>query len=59
MAGTLQRCWMITGMLHQRFDGVEKLWKKLRKCTDVNEYRGIVHEIFHNLPMHEELQADW
>ena len=41
------------------FDGNEKLWKKLRKCTDVNEYRGIVHEIFHNLPMHEELHADW
>ena len=41
------------------FDGTEKLWKKLRKCTDVNEYRGIVHEIFHSLPMHEELQADW
>ena len=41
------------------FGDHEKLWKKLRKCTDVNEYRGIVHEIFHNLPMHEELQADW
>lgn len=41
------------------FDGHEKLWKKLRKCTDVNEYRGIVREIFHSLPMYEELQADW
>ena len=41
------------------FDGNEKLWKKLRKCTDVNEYRSIVREIFHGLPMHEELQADW
>ena len=41
------------------FDGHEKLWKKLRKCTDVNEYRGIVREIFHSLPMHGELQADW
>lgn len=41
------------------FDGNEKLWKKLRKCTDVNEYRGVVREIFHSLPMHEELQADW
>ena len=41
------------------FGDHEKLWKKLRKCTDVNEYRGIVREIFHNLPMHEELQADW
>ena len=41
------------------FDGTEKLWKKLRKCTDVTEYRSIVHEIFHSLPMHEELQAEW
>lgn len=41
------------------FDGSEKLWKKLRKCTDVNEYRGIVREIFHSLPMHQELRADW
>ena len=41
------------------FDGSEKLWKKLRKCTDVNEYRGIVEEIFHTLPMHTELNADW
>ena len=41
------------------FDGHEKLWKKLRKCTDVNEYRSIVGEIFESLPMHNELQADW
>ena len=41
------------------FDGSEKLWKKLRKCTDVNEYRSIVGEIFHTLPMHGELRADW
>ena len=41
------------------FDGNEKLLKKLRKCTDVNEYRGLVREIFHTLPMHGELQADW
>ena len=41
------------------FDGSEKLWKKLRKCTDVNEYRSIVGEIFGTLPMHGELQADW
>ena len=41
------------------FDGTEKLWKKLRKCTDVTEYRSIVREIFHSLPMHKELHADW
>ena len=41
------------------FDGSEKLWKKLRKCTDVNEYRCIVGEIFGTLPMYGELHADW
>ena len=41
------------------FDGSEKLWKRLRKCTDVNEYRQITAEIFCTLPMHEELHADW
>ena len=41
------------------FEGHEKLWKKLRKCTDVVEYRSIVREIFHSLPMCEELHADW
>ena len=41
------------------FDGTDKLWKKLRKCTDVNEYRCIVGEIFGTLPMHGELHADW
>ena len=41
------------------FDGSEKLWKKLRKCTDVEEYRNITKEIFQTLPMHEELRADW
>lgn len=41
------------------FENNEKLWKKLRKCTDVKEYRDIVQEIFHSLPMKEELQADW
>jgi len=41
------------------FDDHDKLWKKLRKCTDVDEYRAIVREIFHSLPMHRELQPDW
>ena len=41
------------------FDGSEKLWKKLRKTTDIGEYRAIAAEIFGTLPMHSELQADW
>ena len=41
------------------FEGSEKLWKKLRKTTDIEEYRAITAEIFATLPMREELQADW
>jgi len=39
------------GFLHTRFEGVDKLWKKLRKTTDLNEYRSITAEIFHTLPL--------
>lgn len=41
------------------FQDSEKLWKKLRKTTDVEEYRSIVAQIFHTLPLAEELRADW
>ena len=41
------------------FENSEKLWKKLRKTTDIVEYRAITAEIFSTLPMCEELQADW
>ena len=40
-------------------EGAEKLGKKLRKTTDIAEYRAITAEIFATLPMYEELQADW
>ncbi len=39
------------GLLHSRFEGVEKLWKKLRKTTDLEEYKSITAEIFHTLPL--------
>ena len=39
------------GFLHSRFDGCEKLWKRLRKCTDAAEFRAITDEIFHTLPL--------
>ena len=39
------------GLLHPRFEGVDKLWKKLRKTTDLNEYKSITAEIFHTLPL--------
>ena len=38
-------------MLITRFDGNEKLWKRLRKTTDLTEYRAITKEIFHTLPL--------
>ena len=39
------------GLLHPRFEGVDKLWKKLRKTTDIEEYKSISAEIFHTLPL--------
>ena len=36
--------------LSLHFDGGEKLFKSLRKTTDITEYRQITTEIFHNLP---------
>jgi tRNA-dihydrouridine synthase len=47
------------GFLRHRFQDSEKLWKQLRKTTDVNEYRAITNEIFATLPLAEKLQADW
>lgn len=41
------------------FEGSEKLGKRLRKTTDIQEYRTIVSEIFHTLPLRGALQADW
>ena len=47
------------GFLHLRFENTEKLWKNLRKTTDINEYRSITSEIFQTLPLAEELQVRW
>ena len=41
------------------FENNEKLGKKLRKTTDLNEYKTITKEIVHTLPMHKTLQPDW
>lgn len=37
--------------LHTLFQGSEKLWKRLRKTTDISEFRNITQEIFHTLPL--------
>ena len=42
-----------------RFDDTEKLGKRLRKTTDVEEYRVISHEIIRGCPMKEKLEPDW
>ena len=37
------------GFLISYFENSEKLWKKLRKTTDLHEYRSITKEIFYTL----------
>ena len=37
--------------LHDRFEGCDKLWKRLRKTTDAAEFKAISAEIFHTLPL--------
>lgn len=39
------------GLLIHRFENSEKLAKRLRKTTDLAEYRSITAEIFHTLPL--------
>ena len=39
------------GFLHDRFEGSEKLWKRLRKTTDATEFKSISAEIFHTLKL--------
>ena len=41
------------------FENSEKLGKRLRKTTDLLEYKAITAEIFHTLPLRKELQPDW
>jgi len=42
-----------------KFEGSEKLGKRLRKTTDAGEYKIITREIFRTLPLREEMQPDW
>ena len=42
-----------------RFEGGEKLYKRLRKTTDIQEFRSITTEIFRTLPLAPRLQPDW
>ncbi len=40
------------------FEGSDKLQKRLRKTTDLNEYKAITKEVFHTLPI-QKLAPDW
>lgn len=42
-----------------KFENAEKLAKRLRKTTDIGQYRDIVKEIFETLPMRSSVLADW
>ncbi len=42
-----------------RFEGSEKLTRKLRKTTDYQEFRAVTARILHTLPLAPALQADW
>ena len=41
------------------FEDSEKMGKRLRKTTDIQEYREIVAEIFGTLKFCDALRADW
>ena len=38
------------GFLHSRFEGSDKLWKALRKTTDVSEFKQLSAQIIHTCP---------
>ncbi|MBQ6839970.1 MAG: tRNA-dihydrouridine synthase family protein [Oscillospiraceae bacterium] len=39
------------GFLIHKFENSDKLWKALRKTTDISEFRSITAQILHTLPM--------
>ena len=44
--------------LRHRFEGSDKLWKRLRKTTDASAFRAITSEIFHTLPLNTGPNSD-
>ena len=46
--------------LRHRFQDSDRLWKQLRKTTDLGEYRAIIAELFHTLPLADPyVPAQW
>ena len=41
------------------FEGSEKHWKELRKCTDYDRFMAIANEIIAALPMRERAEVTW
>ena len=46
-------------MLLCKFENTEKLGKRLRKTTDIAEFRSVTSEILHTLPMRETIAPNW
>lgn len=42
-----------------RFEGSEKLTKRLRKTTDYDDFRSITKELLHSCPLAPKLDPDW
>lgn len=42
-----------------KFEDSEKLYKRLRKTTDLTEYKALTREIFQTLPLRQTLIPDW
>ena len=47
------------GFLRLRFENSDKLWKQLRKTTDIHEYNAITAQILHTLPLTDGLNVEW
>ena len=47
------------GFLRCRFEGSDKLWKQLRKTTDLSEYRNLTAQILDTLPLAENPAPLW
>ena len=45
--------------LRHRFENSDKLWKQLRKTTDIHEYNAITAQILHTLPLTDGLNVEW
>ena len=47
------------GFLRHRFENSDKLWKQLRKTTDIHEYNAITAQILHTLHLTDGLNVEW